>query len=114
MPETIKSRRLKEPAYSEFFEKVLSGELTYKAILKWLKSQHNISISTTTVSRLGKAINDKYAPLIKLGMPIKTIVEQRYQIEALGVEQVKQQLIKKLTENGASLFAYLTEKGGGQ
>lgn len=96
----------------ELIEKVLERK-TQRAIVNWLFQAHGITCSKSAISRFCKPISDKFFVLVNLGMPIKEIVKHRPQIEALGVEQVKQQLLDKLAEKTGSLFAYLDETEGG-
>ena len=91
--------------------KVLRREHGYKEISQWLRQQHGQNISKTTVARFGKPLRDRFFPLIKLGMPIETIVKNRSLIDAMGVEQVKQNLLAKLAEKNSSLFSYLDDVG---
>lgn len=101
--------QLPEAIKDELIAKLLTGE-TYTVIRQWLDKQHGINSSKSKVARYGKATRDKYGALVDMGMPIKEIIKHRQQIEALGIEQVRQQLIAKLTEKNGPMFAYLDDK----
>lgn len=98
---------------NELIEKLLTGE-PYSAVRQWLDKQHGIKKSRSNVSRYGKATRDKFSMLVDLGMPIAEIVKHRQQIEALGIEQARRQLLNELTERNEPIFAYLGNKVGKQ
>jgi hypothetical protein len=87
----------------------LAGE-TYLAVRQWLDKQHAIKPSSSTIGRYGKATRDRFSALVVMGMPIKEIIKHRQQIEVLGIESVRQQLLAKLTEKNGPLFAYLDDR----
>ena len=82
----------------------------YKDISQWLNQQHRLNLSPRVLQGIGKPLQDKYAPLLALGMPAAEIVKNRLKIDALGVAQVEQSLREKLTANTCELFAYLNDQ----
>ncbi len=99
-----------------FIAKLLARE-SYRDISQWLSQQHGITVSAMTIQRISKHLLALYlpmTPLIELGMPIKEIVKNRIRIEVIGIGQVKQVLIDKLTEKDGELFAYLDKPEGEQ
>lgn len=94
-------------------EKAFSNE-GYQSMSDFLNNNHNIKAGRSVIWRFCKATRDKYGVLAALGMPIKEIINNRPLIDALGVEQVKQQLLAKLAEKIPSLFTYLDDKAGNQ
>ncbi len=99
LPDTIRD---------ELIEKALERNQTYQAIAQWLFQEHGITCSKSAIGRYCKSFSDKFSVLVNLGMPIKTIVENRLHIEARGVLLVSEELIDKLREkNSRRLFAYL-------
>jgi Mg2+/Co2+ transporter CorB len=97
----------------EFIKKCLMRENT-QAITDWLNNHHGIKTSKTSVARVAKAWRDEFGILIDLGMPIDEIIKHRRQIEALGVDQVAQQILDKLAEKNGSILAYLDKTEVGQ
>lgn len=93
----------------ELIKKLLAGE-TFAIIRQWLAKSHGIKISYSSIGRYGKATRNKFSVLVCLGMPIDEIVKHRQQIEALGIEQTRQQLLNELTERNGPIFAYLGKK----
>lgn len=114
MAARAKIERLPEVIKAQLFEKVLTNAEPYSDIAQWLLDEHAIEISTSAVWNFGKAAHDKFGALVDLGMPITEIVKNRLQIEAIGIDQVKQTLIDKLTENPGAIFAYLDKPEGEQ
>jgi hypothetical protein len=110
MAKKSKLQYLDNDIKNNLIEKILKKDCSYQETTEWLLERHGIKMSKTLVSRLGKDTRDKYSALVDLGMPIKEIVKHRHKIEALGVEQVKQQLLAKLTEKNGDMFAYLGKK----
>ncbi|WP_394752656.1 hypothetical protein [Crenothrix sp.] len=98
-----------EHVQSALIEQVLLREKTNQEISNWLLKVHKINMPKTNVYRYGKVFIDKYDCLVQLGMPPKIIVANILQIEALGIDQVKKELVAKLTDRGR-LFSYLDDE----
>jgi len=113
MPIKSKLETLPNNIKDVLIEKALSKE-GYQSISDFLNIQHGIKAGKSVSWRFCKATRDKYGVLVALGMPIKEIIKNRPLIDALGVEQVKQQLVAKLAEKSPLLFAYLDDKEGKQ
>jgi hypothetical protein len=108
-----KFRNLPVRVQDELIERILTGE-RYSSIIRWLGEVNGVPLSKTHASHYGKFITDKFKPLMDLGMPIETIVQNRARIEATGIEQVRLDLIAELTKRQGPLFAYLDEAEDGQ
>ena len=113
MAKQPKLDQLPKAIKNKLIEKNLAGE-SYSKITEWLNEQQLKKISRAAIYAYGKNIRAKYSILIDLGMPIKEIIKHKPQIDALGVEQAKQQLLAKLAEKNGPLFAYLDKTEGAQ
>ena len=105
--------RLPNAIRTELIAKLLAHE-RLRDICQWLKKQHGIRCSPSTLHRLGKPIQDKFAVLVGLGMPIEDIAKNHLKIEAIGIDRVRQTLVDKLTANPSELFAYLDKPEANQ
>ncbi|POZ51676.1 hypothetical protein [Methylovulum psychrotolerans] len=106
MPKRAIIDTLPNATRTELIAKLLARE-PYHGISQWLTDKHGITLSPTSLQRIGKPLQDKFTPLLALGMPLAEIAKNSRKIEAVGIERVKQTLMDRLTENPGEIFAYL-------
>ncbi|MCX7099626.1 MAG: hypothetical protein NTV43_17165 [Methylococcales bacterium] len=111
MPRPPIINTLPDPVRSGIVAKLLARE-PYLDISQWLLQTHGIALSHSALQRVGKPLQDNFAPLLALGMPIEEAAKNHRKIEEIGVEQVRKTLIDKLTENPSGLYAYLDKIEG--
>ncbi|MDP2901636.1 MAG: helix-turn-helix domain-containing protein [Methylovulum sp.] len=109
MPRPAVINTLPAPVKNALIGKLLARE-RYHAISEWLSQAHGVTLSTSALQRIGKPLQDNYAPLLALGgMPIAEIVRHWRQIDAIGIEQARQELLEKLNAKNGGPFAYLDQ-----
>jgi hypothetical protein len=110
LPDALKDELIRRLLSSDTFEDTtdwLHGEFyraifapSYQALINWRGVEN---------STLGA-----YCFGLELGVKFSEIITLRRQIEALGIESVRQKLLAKLTEKKCHLFALLGDREGKQ
>lgn len=106
MPKRAIIDTLPEPVRGGLIAKLLARE-PYNDISQWILREHGIKLSKSALQNVGRPLQDSFAPLLALGMPLEEIAKNHRKIEEIGIEQIRQTLIDRLTEKNGEIFAYL-------
>lgn len=96
--------RLPKAIQDALIERILSKNFKCQDDVLWLESLHGVETSKTSVNRYSINIRNKYSALVDLGLPIKDIVLNRGDFEAVGIDRIKQKLIDEAERRVDSLI----------